>query len=161
APLEPDAPPGYTAGFITSVDGSAINLAGTRLEAWDIQADYAWKNGRVGDVRLYAVATYQPNFERRTMPITPFVESTGFSDGVLNWRGNGGLTWSKGPSSVGWNAQFYDAYRVCRATSSAATCATAELNQGARSIPSQMYHDMFFAYRLDAHAGRAIAGSEI
>jgi outer membrane receptor protein involved in Fe transport len=147
--LPADAALGYTAGVIKTIDTTLVNIAASRLEAYDIQADYQWRSARLGDFRLYAVATYQPQLARQTVPNKAFVDSVGFDSGVLEWRGNAGLTWDKGPWTLGWNAQYYAAYFAYTSSATAATIATAVLNQGSARVPSQMYHDIFAAYRFD------------
>jgi len=140
--------PGYTGGVVTAIDLSSINIAATRLQAYDAQADYTLETDRAGALHFYAVATREPLLERRTVPTASFVDFVGFDSGVLEWRGNVGLDWSRGSWMLGWNAQYYDSYLVYAPGSTAATIATAILNQGSATIPSQTYHDVFARYRF-------------
>jgi outer membrane receptor protein involved in Fe transport len=168
APLEPNPPPGFTAGVITAINESLINVAATRLEAYDFQADYLLKTSRFGEFRFYAIATLQPRIERRITADTTFINfvnftggTSGFGSGVLKWRGNGGITWTKGPLTVAWNAQYFGHYSPCTATASEVDCAAVVLNQGSTRIPSQMYHDLFVRYAFSDNHGSLLNGTEL
>jgi hypothetical protein len=167
APLTPaDIAAGYTGGAITAVDISSLNAATTRLEAYDIAADYTWRTARIGDFNFSAVATWEPHFKRQLLPTAPVTEFAGFAptQGFVKWRGNGGVTWNRGPWTVGWAAQYYGSYYVYTAGSSAATIAAAILNQGSAKIPSQTYHDLLVQYRFDdsdSLSGGYLSGAEI
>ncbi|HRP05235.1 MAG TPA: TonB-dependent receptor, partial [Opitutaceae bacterium] len=137
---------GYTGGAITQIDLRNLNLAGKWIEAWDVQADYTWKPAGWGEFQAYAIATWQPHLETQFYATSPRIETVGYSS-TVKLRANGGLTWSRGAWSLGWNAQYYGSYYVYSATSSAAQRATAELNQGSGTIPSQAYHDISASYR--------------
>ncbi|MCW4460809.1 TonB-dependent receptor [Sphingomonas sp. BT-65] len=156
-PLTPDdIARGYTGGVVESIDRSLLNVTGSKVEAVDIQADYEFDLGKAGAVQLYAVATWQPTFERQTLPTLPFVSSVGFSGGILEWRGNVGLDWTIGGTTLSWNAQYYDSYSICVATDLANPCSQKTLNQGSATVPSQMYHDLSFRHRF---SGSELGGS--
>ena len=147
APLTPaDQALGYTGGVITQVDSRSMNVAGKRLAAYDMQVDYTLATLSWGEFQAYAIATYQPDFSSKVFVDLDYVQLVGRSD-QLRWRGNGGLTWTKGPLSMGWNMQYYDSYLVYSATSSPAVVANQVLNQGSSTIPSQIYHDIQFRYQ--------------
>jgi iron complex outermembrane recepter protein len=159
-----DAARGYTGGVITALDLRLINLTSTRLEAYDVQADYAWRNGKAGDFRFYLIATWQPHLERQAVSGSSFTDYAGYNLGLLTSRNNGGLTWTKGPWMLGWNGQYYDSYFVYTATNTPAQIASAVLNQGSDRIPHQMYHDLVASYRFPASRVRAkglLADTEI
>jgi outer membrane receptor protein involved in Fe transport len=136
---------------ITSVDGTLINIAETQVEAYDFQADYRF-NTPLGAFRAHAIATREPHFKNRILPVLPETDSVGFSGGPLEWRGNLGLTWDRGPLTLAWNAQLYDSYL---AYSLFENPATVILNQGSDTIPRQIYHDLIGTYRFDAVEGWA------
>lgn len=144
---------GYTGGVITQLNLRALNIAGRRLAAWDVQADYTWKMPSRGEVQVFALATYQPQFAAQTVPTAAWIENAGYGS-TLKLRGNAGLTWSRGPWTLGWTTQYYSSYYIfSMATSTAATRASQVLNQGSASFPSQMYHDISLTYRWGAEAG--------
>lgn len=147
-PLTPgDSDLGYTAGPITSIDASSVNTAVTRLEAYDFQIDYVLETDSLGDFRFYALGTWQPFLKSQTIPLLPFIDSVGFTNGQLEWRGNFGVSWNSGPWSAGWNAQYFDSYRVYAATANPVVQAAAILDQGSNTVDSQLYHDLNVSYR--------------
>ncbi len=162
-------PPGW-AGPITSFDATLINIARTSVEAYDIQIDYALATERFGEFHWYAVATRQPHYRNQVLPDAPVVDSVGFSGGPLEWRGNLGLNWVRGPLALNWNAQYYDSYRIYTALAlplapdQIAARANSVLNQGSAMISQQVYHDLIATYRFDtatSFAGGLLANSEI
>ncbi len=138
------------AGPVTLLDISLLNLARTSVQAYDIQLDYMLGTQRIGDWRWYVMGTRQTHFQYQTLPGSPLVNSVGYSDGPLKWRGNFGFVWDRGPLSLAWNAQHYDEYRVSRA---GALPALDTLNQGSASIPSQIYHDLIATWRIGETGG--------
>jgi len=156
---------GYTGGVISELNFRSLNLAGKRLNAWDVQADYTWKPEGWGEFQAYAIATYQPNLETQALAAQPWVQTSGYSFGAVKWRGNGGLNWTRGPWTLAWNTQYIGSYFVYSATAQAAARAIAVLNQGSATIPSQMYHDISASYRWAARSGggwrRLLAGSQL
>src|SRR5690606_33904202 len=94
---EADIIAGYEGGPITSISTAYINIANTSLEAYDVQADYHWSTERYGDFHAYALATWQPHYRNQLLPDTSAIERVGFSGGMLEYRGNMGLTWARGP----------------------------------------------------------------
>ncbi len=136
------------AGPITSLDATLLNIAQTSLEAFDIQFDYTVQAGTYGEFRGYALATWQPDYRNQVFPADPVVDSVGYIGGPLEWRGNVGLDWTRGPLRLSWNMQYYDSYFVYFATSSPGTINSRTLNQGSPTIPSQRYHDLIATYRF-------------
>ncbi len=145
-----DIDPDTWLGPITSFDTSLINIASTTVEAYDIQADYILRTDRFGEFRSYAVVTWQPHYLNQAIPASPVNDSVGFSGGTLEWRGNLGVTWDRGPLEVSWNAQYFDSYYAFSSTASQGSIDSAVLNQGSDTIPSQLYHDVLATYRFDS-----------
>ncbi|MGV7208763.1 TonB-dependent receptor plug domain-containing protein [Oxalobacteraceae bacterium A2-2] len=134
-------------GPITQLDASSLNLASTRLRAYDLQADYTAGSERFGQWRFHAAATYTQALSRRVLATDAEIDRAGFSDGPLQWRGNLGIEWSPNDNwSAGWNTQYYDSYRICQSTQSAADCLAWERWQGASKVASQLYHDLYVRY---------------
>ncbi len=148
----PGDPAGW-AGPVVFFDTTALNAASTSVKAYDVQLDYTWSTARFGDFHGYLLATRQTRFANRALPIVAVADSVGFDGGPLKLRGNAGLDWDRGPLTLTWNAQYYNDYYVYTATSSAPSIAAAILNQGAATIPRQMYHDFGATYRFDAATG--------
>ncbi len=157
-----DAQLGYTGGEIQLFDLSNFNLASTRVEAWDFQADYSWQTA-LGTFSANLIATHATEYAVQvvsTIPVAEYVDYA-LSGGPLGWRGNGGLTWERNAWAASWNMQYYGSYWAYTVTASPAATA---LSQGSETIPRQSYHDLFFRYRFDETMGFArgfLAGSEV
>lgn len=158
-PLEANAPAGYTAGPIRIIDARLINAARSEIEAIDFHADYSFQTKNLGKFSFFAITSWQPHLKRRNLINTPFIDSVGYSDAVLEWRGNGGISWEIGKLFVNWNAEYYDSYYIYGAlaepltAAQQATRAAAVLSQGSNRVPSQMYHDLMVTYRFGSDAG--------
>ena len=165
APLTPeDELAGYTGGEVLKLDLSSVNIARSRVEAVDFQVNYTRDTERMGRFDFYFLATRQSRLMSRISPTSSFVNRVAFSDGPLEWRGNVGLDWHAGPWSIGWNAQYFDSYKVYSSTASDFTREMAILNQGSESVPSQMYHDLYALYEFGGAASglrSALAGLRI
>lgn len=150
APLTPaDAARGFTAGRVTKVDLTSGNVARSRLDAVDLTFDWPLTLRRHNDLRAYLNATWQPSYVQQAAAGLPFRQRIGFSDGPLEWRGNGGVDWSSGPLRLGLNAQFYASYRVAAAGGTTGANAQLVAYQGSDRIPVQVYCDFTAAYRFD------------
>lgn len=150
----PGDPTGYR-GRIVSIDTSPVNLLRSRFKSVDIQADYETDLGSAGKLRLYALASYQPDTKRQLIVGSPILNYSGNADGPLKWQGNGGIDWTIGGWSVQWNTQFYSHYNVystqdVSTTTGAAVVAAAIGLQGSARIPSQNYSDLYVSYRFDS-----------
>lgn len=106
----PTDPAGY-AGRITFIDTSLVNVASSRVEAYDFQIDYELSIGNDSDLRLYSIATLQTELERQILPTSSVVDRVGYNDGPLRWRGNIGFVWKSGRLSVAGNTQLYPGYK--------------------------------------------------
>jgi outer membrane receptor protein involved in Fe transport len=158
------------AGPVTTLDVTNINIAKTEVEAYDIQVDYTAEAGGFGEVHVYALATWEPRYRNRILVTDPLVERVGFAGGPLEWRGNFGLEWQRGPWGLGWSAQYYHSYWVYTALAlpltpaQVASRANGVLNQGSATVPHQIYHDMIASYRFEgtaSWAGGLLANAEL
>jgi hypothetical protein len=146
---EADQALGYEAGRINYFNMGLTNIAHTRVEAYDVSADYQWTTS-YGVFHVDAAATNQTHFEKQLLSTTPVTEYKGFLDGPLKLRGNAGVTWERGMWTVGWNSQYYDPFLIYGATAIPFLRDMGILNQGGnRYMPRQIYHDMSFKYRVD------------
>jgi len=161
-PTRSQDPAGW-AGPITSIDVSILNLATTAVQAYDLQADYSLATASRGKLHFRIMATMQSEYKNQLVSTVLPVDSVGFVDGPLKWRGNAGIDWSTGGWSLGWNAQYYHSQLIYHSSSDSASIADAVLNQGSASVPSQLYHDLIATYRFnDSGAfGGLLEGSEV
>jgi hypothetical protein len=149
APLtDADRAEGYAVGVVTAIDTTSFNIGRTFVEAVDAQGDYLIPTQRLGDFRLRAAATWQPHLRRKADPESPVVDYVGYADGPLAWRANGGLDWSKGATTVGFNVSYYARYRVYDRLDTAATAAALTLWQGSPWVRAQAYVDLFATRQL-------------
>lgn len=163
APLtDADRAKGYAGGVVTAIDASNFNIGVTRMEAVDVQADYAVPTERLGDLRFHAAATWQPKLKRHNSIVGGGLETNlvGYADGPLEWRANGGVDWSRGPLMLGFNAGYYDSYRVVSSTDTAASAAAKIKQQGASKIPAQVYVDIYGVRRWSLPEGRGLRSVE-
>lgn len=163
-PLTPeDAALGYTAGPVIAIDSTALNLSTSTAHALDFQVDYNVETARWGAWRFYLLGTHLAEHTLALIPGQPAIDDVGFSEGPLEWRGNYGIDWRDGPWALGWNAQYYDSYRLCSsivATTFPDFCAETETNQGSPYIPSQTYHDVYASYHFAAD-GSALSDVDV
>lgn len=149
-PLEADAPPNFTAGPITAINCSLVNVASSRVEALDFQASYEIDEMQLGFLRLYLVATKNLEVSSQVLRTSERVDTVRFNEGPLEWRGNFGVDWVGDKWSVGWNGQYFDSYLIYTARDSDAAIDQKIRSQGSSVVPSQMYHDVFATYRFSS-----------
>lgn len=141
---EPTPGDPFGVGPIIAIDETSMNIARARIEAFDLAIDYGWETLRFGAFDLSAIATVQTAFDTQLLPVAPVVEEVGItSNAPLKLKGNATLRWRSGNWTVGWTARYYDSYVV-------STNETIVLNQGSRTVPSQMYHDLFASWRVES-----------
>lgn len=155
APLtDADRALGFTGGRIVRLDTRAGNFGRRIVDTIDFQL--GWRAGEVfgGDLAPYAQATWLPSIRTRSAPGEPWSERTDRADGPIRWRANGGASWTRGPSSIDLNIQYFHSYRV---TSSNPVLAAASAQivryQGRERISPQAYVDLSGRHRF------AIAGA--
>jgi outer membrane receptor protein involved in Fe transport len=143
APLtEEDREQGYTGGRILEIDVRAINGSSRLVRTLDAQLDWPMRF-LGGELRLYGAATYQMRNSTRG-GFEEAVDGVGYRTGPLRWRANGGFDWSRGPTEIGLNVQYFDRYRIS---------ALGEFDppidrQGSAWIPAQAYVDLYAVRRL-------------
>jgi outer membrane receptor protein involved in Fe transport len=148
APLTPaDAALGFTGGVITQIDTTSLNIGSTVVETLDLGLDYAI-DLPLGQLKIRAMGTWQPVFKQRSGPAFPWIDTVGYNDGPLEWRGNGAVEWSTDRFSVGLNVQYYDHYQIASSSPLTASDVNKIVSQGAVWIPSQTYVDFFSTYRF-------------
>ncbi len=151
---EADAALGYTGGTIRIFNSGFVNIARSLMKAFDIQADYRWET-RLGSFAANVMATVQPRLLQQAAPDSETLNLVGYSNGPVKWRANAGLRFSRGAWDVGWNMQYYDAYRVYSSTNSAINRNLLALWQGSEWIPTQTYQDVYGRYRFEPGTGFA------
>ena len=146
-----DIDAGFDVGPVIGIDRSLVNFANTKSESLDIQIDQTFETDDYGDFRFFAIATHLITVEQQLNETSDPIDRVGFDNGPLSWRANYGLTWDdpSGAWTVGWNAQYYDSYRVYTSGSDDLIIDTSILQHGKESISAETYHDLFVAHRFD------------
>lgn len=140
-----DAALGYTAGRIISLYTGLGNVGRTVAETVDVQLDWTLPRVLEGDTRLYGAGAWQPILRTRRRPDTPWLDRVGFRDGPLEWRGNVGVQWTRGPLLLDLNAQYQGRSNPLYSPVSPVVVQNAANNQARTYIASRVYLD--FAVR--------------
>ena len=110
-----DAALGYTGGKITHIDTSSLQFGRSVVQAVDFSLDYI-RSTTLGDFHVTSQITWEPSFRRWGDPALPAYNLADHADGPVSWRGNSGVTWSRGDWLTGINLQIYGAYSGYLAT---------------------------------------------
>jgi iron complex outermembrane recepter protein len=142
-----DAAKGDSAGAVTTLNYSALNIARSTAESVHIRLDYS-RGTPLGGFHFYGEATSEPILSFLNDPTRPAYNLAGYSDGPLKWRGNLGVDWSYDRWSAGLNAQIYGAYSESLGSPFSVSEVPDNLRiQGGNEIPAQAYLDAVIAYR--------------
>jgi len=154
APLSPaDIASGFTAGVITKIDATYLNVGRTTVDAVDLHADQALTLGEER-FRLFGGVTWTARLTRQLAADRPVVKYVGTTEGPLRWKGAGGAAWEHGPLTAQLEAQYYGAYLT---TEAAYTTAKGPASLGAFRIPPQVYLDAAVTYRFQISRRQAEA----
>jgi iron complex outermembrane recepter protein len=155
-----------TTGLITSVDLSPLNDTEYKTSGWDVKADYR-KPTRFGTFGLHAAATFI-KYDLRQLKIGgPYEEYAGFpnDNGEGKIKANATLNWEYRRWSAAWTATYYSGYYQEFSPGSPSALQNPGLvspilaAQGANTIPSQIYHDIYISY-VFYHRGRTGVDSD-
>ena len=141
---------GFSVGPITQLDMSLVNLAGSKVSAFDFAADYSTAAlGGTLDFSLSATWAYQ--FEVRISDGSPARDyagtgsisflDTGGGQGGPEWRGHATIRYSNDGWGIGVRARSTSGYHLTATREFVAA-------QGAAKVPSQAYFDVFGHVRL-------------
>ncbi|MEL1263043.1 TonB-dependent receptor [Pseudoxanthomonas putridarboris] len=144
----PGDPAGW-AGVINRIDASSVNVARSNVDAIDFQVDIDRDFGKFGSVHFYGVISKQNELSSRVLESSPWVDRIGYMDGILPVRGNVGVDWSIGQSTLSMNTQYYDSYHVYASTYPQSSRDQVTMWQGSDRIPSQSYADVNYRYSFD------------
>jgi outer membrane receptor protein involved in Fe transport len=159
-----DAALGYTGGKITHIDASSLQTGRSVAQAVDFSLDYV-NSSDLGTFHVVSQITWEPSFERQGDPTQPAYNLVDHADGLLSWRGNTGVTWSRGDWMTGLNLQFYSAYSgyLAKPQTEFVRIFLASVGDtappdgtNASYIPPQFYLDWLFGLRSELH----LLGSE-
>jgi outer membrane receptor protein involved in Fe transport len=139
---DPSAFGSFGVGPIKSVDGTLLNIAEAKYEAYDVQLDYSLSTSNLGGFDFSLMGTRQIHAQTRLIMSSPLVENVGLTyNNPSKYKANSAITWSARGWTAGWNSRYISSYTV-------STAAATIQNQGGPTVPSQIYHDVFVKYRF-------------
>ncbi len=157
-----DAARGYTAGRVTLLHAGLINGGRSVTEAVDFQFDWTLPPTDRGQGRIYGSAIWQPTLRSRVREGGPLIERVGYRDGPLEWRGNAGLEWTRGPLVLDLNLQYLGGHRVASSAADIVVTSAERVRfQGATRIPSQVYVDVAARRRFELAPGGVLDAVEV
>lgn len=153
---------GFAVGPVTGINAGLFNVARRTLESYDFALSYQLDTTRVGAFDLAMSATRLVHLKSQITPSSPEVEDAGAiatidgTDGGLIWRATADLTWKYRSWTLGWATHFFDSYYLN-------TDHSVVPQQGSATVPSQVYHDIYFSYTvpgLPSFVGELLSGTE-
>ena len=145
---------GFTGGPIIIVDGRMANTGRSILHSFDLEFEWRAEKVAGGVLTPYASATWQPSFRVRRYTGTPWIERSGFRDGPVEWRGNGGIRWERGRFGLDLNLQYVGGYRISYGAPDYFSLNPALIKlQGSERIPAQAYVDLAASWSLVPDGG--------
>jgi iron complex outermembrane receptor protein len=149
-----------TTGLITSVSLAPVNAAEYKTSGWDVKADYS-KLTHFGIFGLRAAATFIKYDQRQLKIDGPFYEYAGFPNdgGEGKIKANATLSWEYRHWTATWTATYYSGYYQEFSRGSPSGLQNPGLvspilaAQGANTIPSQIYHDIYMSYAFGQRSG--------
>ena len=140
-----------TSATVTAIDSTDINAAGTRLQAYDVQFDYALPSTRWGTFSVFAMGTWETQLDVQTTPTAPVTDYLGWAsvnNTPLDFKGNLGVEWSRQQWTLGWTTRYFSSYYVADPNSEASAGRFLAQGNGGR-VPDQMYHDLSARYQFE------------
>jgi len=156
-----DAALGYTAGRIVVLYTGLANVGRTVAKTVDVQLDWSLRPMLGGDTQVYGLATWQPTLRTRRRPGTPWLDRVGFRDGPLEWRGNAGVRWTRGPLLIDMNAQYAGRSSPLYSPLSTVVVQNAAFNQARTYIPSRIYLDLTARRHFDFKPDQAMRSLDV
>lgn len=151
-------------GPISFIDATLLNVLHAKIRAIDFQADYDLSLEDLGDFRFSAQATRQLKLTRKYAVSTDAYDNVDYFGGPLKWKGSASLLWQKNNWTAGWSSQYFHLYHIIHPPGSGIAPLLNPgiiARQGDDRIPSQLYHDIFVAYRFGSSSYRVLRGSEV
>ncbi len=151
-PNLPGDPVGW-AGPITRIDATLANLNRSNVTAFDVALDYVTESP-VGTLEFFVVGTWQPDYETQLLALSPIENQIGLSyANPVEIKANGGVKLRRGNWNGGWLTRYLSSYQVA----DPAWGETIFINQGARQIPRQIYHDVYASYTFSSASDASAA----
>ncbi|MBL8270019.1 TonB-dependent receptor [Steroidobacter sp.] len=152
----------YGVGQITIVDQSLINGTRAEIDGIDLGVLYSLPTAALGAFQFAANATVFQHYKVQDAIGSPLVDKVNevANGGPLKFKANASLAWDLGPWSAGWSSYYFGSYDQYDVGTTIYVTA-----QGGETVPSQVYHDVFLAYRVPeafgSRAGQILSGVNV
>jgi hypothetical protein len=154
---EADRLRGFSGGLITTLDQRMANGGERFVESVDGRFEWPLRAAG-GDLRLHVAATRQISNRRKDL-FNPAQEDVGHRSGPLRWRGNAGLQWTSGATSLGASVQYFGRYHVRLPGDIPQKIEARKELQGSLWIKPQAYLDLHAGHRV--RFGGSSSASEV
>lgn len=154
-------------GTIVLVNTSALNLFKLETEGIDLSASFG-RLTSLGSINCSLLGSIMLHAKTQYSLTLPSYDAVGFpaEGGATKVKGNGVLSWAKGPYGVGLVVRYYSSYKQQGAAGSpnsqrlanGAVFGQQVLAQGSDTIPSQHYEDVSFTYTAKNGAPLPLVG---
>lgn len=145
-PLTPaDAALGYTAGLVTYVDQTRMNVSKINTDGIDLQLRYDLITNSMGQFLFNVNSSFTNRFETKSTPVAPFINTAGVG-GPRRWRGRGAVTWSGERWEVTLSSRYTGHYSTLTTSPTPALPTGFPLDGG--RIPAVMRYDMQVSYQF-------------
>jgi len=147
-----DQAAGYTAGAITRLNLTYINLALLTQSGFDYRANYRLPlpPERFGTVTWNLTLTNYNQYKQKAKPGSAAISYVDIQNYVLRFRGNSAVFWEKGPWLAGLTARYTNPY-YASTTEPTPALPTASGIDG-RKIPASTIFDVQLGYKVPAGA---------
>lgn len=143
----------YDVGPITFVDGTMMNVFGSRSVNYNLAIDYERVTARAGRWQVFVLGNSWQHYERQITPGQPRVEQINnggiFTQGQPKVVVNAGVNWTGRRWSAGWTTRFYGHHGVHEA---------GVKGHGSEVVEEQIYHDVFASYEFARAGGAGMRG---
>ncbi len=136
---------GFAVGPILAWDATLLNISSLKVTTWDYAVDYLFTATQLGSITWAARATQLSHSQSQVTPLAPLQEFAGTSVAV-KWRATTSLQLEHRNWTVSWTTRWLDRYFLDISHALVP-------NQGAATVPSQIYHDLLLAYRPGGGSG--------
>ena len=136
-------------GSIRSIDARLSNYGRVTVEGIDLGAHVAFSS-RAGEFNVHALVTHLLEHSVQVFEGGESIERLGrgnFGSALPDWRGLGGVNWTRDAWSLGYTLQWTGAFADC--------ARTLEDEPFCGDVPSVLYHDLDASYRWGSIVLRA------
>jgi outer membrane receptor protein involved in Fe transport len=145
-----DQAAGYTAGAITRLNVSRINLASVWQNGFDIRSSYQLPvpAETFGRVNWSATFTNYNHYKTKVRPSTGAVEFADTLNNPLRWRGNSSVSWSRGNMFGSVTMKYTNSYYT--STTKVVPAFPTATGWDGHKIPHSTTYDLQLGYKIPA-----------